>query len=229
MKRKKTADLVSVSWLANHHHHDRATITSRLQGVPFVSGRNRAKLYDREIARAAIESRDGDMASLVRERAHKARIEREIRQIQLAERQKNMVPSVFVTDLLAGLAAALRSEIESWPCPESEKLKAHLSIEKASIEAAKLTGADVSAREADWIERQRKLLKDIAEGRVPYHWFDRFRPENHARVWSIELGRYYSKKEIIAKFGRSGTISPIDEILDEVEAARTEDLPEEKP
>jgi hypothetical protein len=214
-KSKKTPDLVSVSWLAEEHHHDRATISRRLQGVPFVIGKKGAKLYDREVAATAIESRDHDLATLVHERARKAQIERQLRQLQLDELQKTMLPTDLMTDTIAALAVELRGEIESWPCTEACKMRCYLSLEQASITVAKLLGADTRRSEQDLSNRRKKLAADVAAGRIPDHWFDAHMPENSRRVWSLELGRYYTKKEIIAKFGPGAQISPIDEILAE--------------
>jgi hypothetical protein len=215
-KTKTNPDLVSISWLAEEHHHDRDTISRRLRGIPFVLGPKGAKQYDREVAAAAIESRDGDMVSLIHERARKAAIERELRQMQLEEKQRNFLPAEFITTYSTELVVALRSEINNWPCSEGAKQRCFLSIERAGLKLGVLMGApDIRQREEDLAVRQKQLEKDITAGRIPDHWADVVTPENNKRVWSNELGRYYTRKEIIAKFGPGTPISPIDEFLEE--------------
>jgi hypothetical protein len=211
----KNNGLVSVSWLAGEHHHDRATIARRLRGVPFVAGPKGAKMYDREVAAAAIESRDDDMATLVHERARRAEIEREIKQLQLDEKRAKMLPAEFLTNALAEMAVGLRSEIDAWPCTEACKAKCFLSIERAGIKLGKWMGVDTRKSERDLAARHKKLDADIAAGRIPDHWIDAHLPPNNRRVWSPELNRYFTKQEIIKKFGEVAQFSPIDEILEE--------------
>jgi hypothetical protein len=196
----KNNGLLSVSELAELYHHDRATINRRLAGVPFVTGPKQAKLYDAEVAATAIESRDHDIATLVYERARKAEIERALRQLELDERRQKMVPVEIVNDLIASLALGLRNEIESWPCTEACKMRCHLSLEQAWIAVSELLGADTRRSEHDLANRRKKLEADIKAGRIPDQWTDAVLPQNHRRVWSNELGRYYTKAEITKKW-----------------------------
>jgi hypothetical protein len=84
------------------------------------------------------------------------------------------------------------------------------------VTALRECGFDVTEIEAAHEAEVKKFKVDLAAGRIPDDWRDPLIPEQHGRIWSQDLGRYFSKQEILERFGEGTYISPIDQILDEV-------------
>ena len=134
---------------------------------------------------------------------------------KLAEQNGDLIFAWELANFVQSIWAVLRSEIDSWHLKEAARRQLGQRLHEVCLAAAKVCGVDTTEAEGKLKADIEKFKEELAAGHVPDFWFDPYEPENNRRVWSQELGRYYSKAEIIAKFGEGGQWSPIDEILDD--------------
>jgi len=211
----KNGQLLSITDLAEKFGKDRATIRRLLRNIPYTVGPKGRHLYDSEAASAAIDAALTDTGDILHERLLKVQAERRLREIQLAEKQKDMIKAEDFLAYVKEITIALRAVIDSWP--EEHRRRAEIAIWRAGAMAGKVLGNDddIAMQEKEIADAERQLALDIKNGAVPEYFWHTVVPENACRVWSQELNRYYTKAEIIAKFGPQAQISPIDEILAE--------------
>ena len=205
---------ISVIQLAEKLGKDRSTIRRLLKGVPFTFGPQNRRLYDEELAMSVIEKGGREVSEILQARLRKVEAEAKLREIQLKEKQHNLIPADLMLKYVQDVVACLRALIETFP--EEFRRGAELGIWKAGIEVHKACGIDTATEEKELWKAEKALMEELKSGRVPFFDFDRYRPANHARVWSTELDRYLTKAEIVAKYGPSTDISPIDDILAEI-------------
>lgn len=136
-------------------------------------------------------------------------------EVKLAERKGELIHVDDAMRFMETFAIQVKSAIESWPIPEKERMPIYFSLQDSVLQTGKLLGIKTGEHEKELAAAKKTFEADLAAGKTPYHWADMFRPENEGRIWSVELGRYYTKAEIIAKFGPNTKISPIDKILAE--------------
>ena len=210
---------ISVMQLAEKLGKDRSTIRRLHKGVPFTFGPQNRRLYDEELAMSVIEKGGREVSEILQARLRKVEAEAKLREIQLKEKQRKLIPAEDMLFYIQSLIVGLRALIQEWP--EEYFRKAQLHIWKVGLETQRTCGADTSKEEKELEAAERQFAKDLKAGAVPVYFWETVRPENHCRVWSQELNRYYTKAEIIAKFGAGTPISPIDDIL--AEAAETLD------
>ena len=134
---------------------------------------------------------------------------------KLAEQNGDLISAWELANFVQSIWAVLRSEIDSWHLKEAARRQLGQRIHEVCLAAAKVCGVDTTEAEGKLKEDVEKFKEELAAGRVPDFWFDAYETENKCRVWSQEFSRYYSKKEIIEKFGDGTYISPVDEVLDE--------------
>ena len=134
---------------------------------------------------------------------------------KLAEANKELIPAWEMANFVQSIRAVLRSEIDSWHLKEAGRRQLSQRIQEVCLAAARVCGVDTTEAEGKLAEDIAKFKEKLAAGRVPDHWFDPLEPENKCRVWSQDLGRYYTRKEIVERFGEGGQVSPIDRILEE--------------
>ena len=194
---EKQTKKMSIGELARHFDKDRRTVAAVLEEFPFTLGENRAHEYDFVLARKAIESKDADVAEFLHERLLKVRAERELREIQLKEKKKELVPSASVAEFFAVLIRGLQAMVDEWP--KAHRQKALLHINRVGVEAYRACGIDTNKAEKELAKAE--LQCEAESSKIPHHWAKTARPANSARIWSQELHRYLTKAEIIAKFG----------------------------
>ena len=217
---KKSKSTATIRELSQQFGMSRDTVARALEPLPFKLGPNRAHLFDREKAERLLVSSSQTSAEMKRLRLEKLQSEAQLAKQKVDRYNRNHVTvsdSLFILDTFnkAYWSATRSSGYLSYP----QELDLECRVERAVIAAMRDCGfpeKETEERERANIAREKQLQEDIKAGRVPENWAETIRPENDRRVWSQELGRYYTKKEIIAKFGPGAQISPIDEILDEV-------------
>jgi len=212
---------ISVMQLAEKLGKDRSTIRRLLKGVPFTFGPQNRRMYDEDLAMSVIEKGGREVSEILQARLRKVEAEAKLREIQLKEKQHNLIPANLMLKYARDVVTCLRAVIETFP--EEFRRRADLGIWKAGIEVHKACGIDAAAEEKELWKAEKSLMDDLKNGRVPFFDFERYRPTNHARVWSIELNRYLTKAEIVAKYGPNTEISPIDDILAEVAQENPDD------
>jgi hypothetical protein len=213
--KKQAPTGVSLSDLARQYGLEKQSVKSALEaaGVKWSPGPNRSHLYDEAAARAVLDQKRDVMAEIREQRLATLKADRELREIRLEEKRKGLVPADELLFYVKDITARLRGAITDWP--ERYRRKAEFDIWRAGIETSKACGLDTSEGEKELAAAERQFAQDLKNGAVPEYFWETVRPENHCRIWSQELNRYYTKAEIIAKFGPHTQISPIDEILAE--------------
>jgi hypothetical protein len=204
----KTGDVsLSINELAKLTKLDRRTISARLTDCPFeqVGAAHAYKLKDAMPALTKARS--------ARERL--AEVQAALLDIELGEKNRDILPTSVVLSFLREFEAITRSALQGWPIKESARIAFWNDVQFTIIEAMRACGADVSGAEKAHKAEIEKFKVDLAAGRIPDDWADTVQAENKCRVWSQDLGRYYTRDEIISKFGSGAHISPIDQILAE--------------
>lgn len=134
---------------------------------------------------------------------------------KLAEQTGDLLPATLLRDFLTEFFVAARAELRTWKILESARMTLWFKLHDVFVSALRECGFDVADIEAAHRVQREKFQADLKAGHIPDHWSDPYVSEQHGRIWSRELSRYYSKKEIIEKFGDGTYISPVDEVLDE--------------
>ena len=217
---KKVGSYISLSELSRQFGIDRGRVSKLLEDLPFKIGPGGAHLYNRAVAVGHIQRYSRDMTQMRELRLEKLKAEVQLAKQKAADYNRDHIrveDSLRMLDTFnkAFWGALRSSEFLSYP----QEIDLENRVERAVIDS--MRDADVSEsiikpREEALHAREKKFNEDLKAGRIPDTWAETFRPENDKRVWSQELGRYMTKAEIIAKWGPSAQISPIDEILDEV-------------
>ena len=133
---------------------------------------------------------------------------------KLAEQNGDLLPVAILRDFLTEFFVTARAELRTWKILESARMALWFKLHDVFIAALRECGFDTAKLEAKHQAEVKQFKTDLAGGHIPDDWRDPLIPEEHGRVWSRELSRYYSKQEIIERFGEGTYISPIDEVLD---------------
>lgn len=198
---------------------DRKTVRRLLSHLKPVPGPHGAKLYDSQLALEQIYvGRNGDGDPITTNEASRLLMIAKRKEIDLrvASQSRDLLPVSFLTDFLTEFFVTVRAELRTWPISERARMEFWFKLHEVFIGALRECGFDdVTEIEAAHRAEVGKFKADLAAGHIPDDWRDPLVPEQHGRVWSQELRRYYSKQEIIEKFGDGTYISPVDEVLDE--------------
>ena len=209
---------VSQIELAELTQKDRKTIRYLLSNLKPVPGPHGAKLYDSQAALEHIyKGRNGDGDPISTSEANRLLMIAKRKEIdqRVAAQSKDLLPVSFLTDFVTEFFVTVRAELKNWPISEKARMEFWFKLHEIFIAALRECGLDVTQLEAAHEAEKKQFKEDLAEGHIPDDWRDPLVPEKHGRVWSQELRRYYSKKEIIEKFGDGAYISPVDEVLAE--------------
>lgn len=209
---------VSQNQLSEWTRKDRKTIRRLLSHLKPTAGPHNAKLYDSQLAleQIYIGNGNGDDPITTSEASRLLLIakRKEIDQ-RVAIEFKDLLPVSLLIDFVTEFFVAVRAELRSWPISEKAKMQFWFKLHEVFILTLQECGFDVKQLEASRQAEVEKFKSDLAAGHIPDDWRDPLVPETHGRVWNSEARRYYSKKEIIEKFGAGTYISPIDQTLAE--------------
>ncbi len=197
---------------------DRKTVRRLLSHLRPLTGPHGAKLYDSQLALEQIYvGKNGDGDPITTSEASRLLMIAKRKEIDLrvASQSKDLLPVAVLTDFITEFFVTARAELRTWPISERARMEFWFKLHDVFIAALRECGFDVTEIEAAHQAEVKKFKEDLAGGHIPDHWSDPYVPEQHGRIWSRELNRYYSKKEIIEKFGESAVVSTIDHILDE--------------
>ena len=212
--------LINVSEAADLTGRDRTTVRKAAQGLKVAgTGRNNSKLFrSDELLQRLYVTGDGPtyaeaLRQLAVDRGQLTRVQTKTGEVTLKEKQRQLISVDDSIRYWETFAVHVKGVLDDFP--EPYRTLTHFKLQECAILAAESMGVDAAKERAELAESRRKFEQEVKAGRIPRRWSDTFRPENDCRVWSQELDRYYTKAEIIAKFGPGVKISPIDEILDE--------------
>jgi len=209
----------TIGQLMKKYGVSRVEAEGALGNLEFKIGSKNAHLFDKSKAEELVAAAAQTSTELKRIRLEKAKVELALATQKKEAFDRDMISADDALALVDSLSKAVWSAIRSsrflsYP----QELQIENTIERSVVDAMRRAGISVSqikprlkALEA----KERQSRKEIKLGKYPDDWFETVRPENTNRIYSQELQRYYTKREIIAKFGRGVKISPIDEVLDE--------------
>ena len=197
----------------------RTEVEHALGDLPFELGANNTHFFETAKAEELVSAAAETMTAIKRLRLQKLKAEVDLVQQKSDDYNRNHIrveDSVATLDTLnkSFWSAVRNSGFLSYP----QELQLQHYVEHSVLDSMRAAGIGdnvIAPRAAALHDAEKKFNDDLKAGKIPEDWDETYQPTNFRRVWSKELGRYMTRREIISKFGQGAQISPIDEILDE--------------